>query len=208
MARIRNPPRPEGPGWTPGRSPLHWRRRPRRRPTVLQLGGRFKRPEPERRLRHPARHPSRHPARRPRIESPGHWVKVGAGTRAQTRSQGAGSPPPSQGRLLPRCPLRPGRPGAESEFSLQGWRSLGVAAPGGYTRSPEGSRRGAGRPPSLSAPGWVGSTSRISLPGEPHTPPPLTLPSRVTQSARGRSSCLTGVWARAGGRGAAQVSGC
>lgn len=34
-------------------------------------------------------------------ESPGHWVKVGAGTRAQTQSRGAESPPPSQGRLLP-----------------------------------------------------------------------------------------------------------
>lgn len=109
---------------------------------------------------------------KPRIESPGHWVMVGAGTRTQTRSRGSGSPRPSQGRLFPGVP--PSRSETARESSFQGWKSLRFAAFGGYRGPPGGVRRRAGAHHlegragrGLPAPRWVVPTSRISLPGDP-----------------------------------------
>lgn len=176
-----------------------------------RLAVRFKRPQPEIRLWHPAR--------RPRIESPGHWVKVGAGTRAQTRSQGGWVTTPVSGPPPPRGPLRPGR-GLKVSFPFRAGSHRGVAAIRGYTAAPPRgiAQRGGnplplrGGPPSLAPRPRVGGPPFPDIPPwRPHVSPPLTLPSRVTQSARARTSCLTSVWARAGGGacgGGAQVSGC
>lgn len=76
-----------------------------------------------------------------RIESPGHWVM---GMQAEAPSRRAGSPPPSHGRLIPRPPSKLG---AESESSLHGWGSLGVAVIEDYTSPADGARRGRRSPP-------------------------------------------------------------
>lgn len=92
---------------------------------------------------------------KPRIESPGHWVMMGAGTRTQTLSRAARSPPPSQDRIFPGVP--PSRSETAYESSFHGWKSLEFAATVGYRGPPEGARRGAG------AHHLEGQTGRASL---------------------------------------------
>lgn len=169
-----------------------------------RLAGRFKRPEPERRLWHPAR--------RPRIESPGHWVKVGAGTRAQTRSQGGWVTTPVSGPPPPRGPLRPGR-GLKVSFPFRagshrgggGSHPLEVTPPPPHPRDraerrkPTTSERRAALPRSPPPGGWS------PLPGYPSLATPRlasTHPAVTGDSERARPQQLLDQCVGAcGGRG-------
>lgn len=91
-ARIRNPPLPEGPEWTPGRSPMQWA------PDTAVLGWQAG-----------LKGQSRKDASGIRLEDheSSHRVtgsRWGRGRGPKPGPKGAGSPPPSQGRLLPGVP--------------------------------------------------------------------------------------------------------
>lgn len=182
------------------------RRRQCQRPTGAQLGGRFKRLEAGKTPPAPGWLP------KPRIESPGHWVMVGAGTRTQTRSRGSGSPPPVSGPPLPRGPsVQVGDckgvfvSGLEVTEVRSLWRlqrSPGGRAPKSRSPPPRGPGR-AGLPRSPPLGGWspLPGYPSLATPRLASTHPPLAGDSEPWHPPQLRDHCVSagGPAGRAGG---------